>query len=302
MKISKKHINLIAVIAILFILLVATQVEVGTNKGDGELTAMEATSSFMVLEEGMDMAASKTSSFGIMPPGEPELLTDDGATEKKVIQTGTLNVQVENVEASSNAITAGVDALGGFVSESDFGEIGDGSRRGSMTLRVPSKEFKSAIELVKNNTLVVENESTNANDVTERYVDLSARLKNAQATEQAYTQILQKAVSVQDILSVQQALGNIRGQIESLQGQIQYLDNQADMSTIRVIMAEEARVVNPPKTFRPGASVNEAINAVITIAHMAVTAIIWIVIVGAGVGIPLLLLYWIIKRLMRLRK
>ncbi len=301
MNISKKHINLFAVIIILVILLVATQFDVG-DREPGALSTDGMESSFMMFDEDVNTTSAKSSRMGIIPHAEPELLTDDTETDKKIIQTGHVNIQVESVSETIVAITSSTEGLGGFIARSDAGEQTDGTRYGSITVRVPSVEFQRAINNIKSTALVVLNESTNANDVTERYVDLNARLKNAEATETAYTQVLQKAVSVTDILSVQQALGNIRGQIESLQGQIQYLDNQADLSTITVNISEETRLINPPKTFRPGASANEAINTLVLIGHWVVTATIWTVIVGLGVGVPAFILFLIGKSFVKRRK
>lgn len=71
---------------------------------------------------------------------------------------------------------------------------------------------------------------------------MEARLKNMKAEEAQYLIILKKALTIKDILSVQNELGDVRENIERLQGQIQYLGRQTEMSTIVVNITSKADV------------------------------------------------------------
>ncbi len=64
----------------------------------------------------------------------------------------------------------------------------------------------------------VEQESTTSQDVTEQYTDLQARLNNAKATEKQYLALLDKAATVEDMLSIQDSLSRVRTEIEQIQG------------------------------------------------------------------------------------
>ena len=135
---------------------------------------------------------------------------------------------------------------------------------------------------VKELAVVVERETSSAEDVTEQYIDFAARLKNAQAQETRYVEILDVAKTVEEILQIESALGNIRGYIESLQGQLNYLDSLTGFSTITISLSEEPIITIGGKEFRPGTSAKEAAQAVVAIAQWLVIAIIWILIVGVG--------------------
>ena len=141
--------------------------------------------------------------------------------------------------------------------------------------------------------LVVTSESVNSDDVTEQYIDLAARLKNAQLQETRYVEILQTAKTVEEMIQVETALANVRSTIESLTGQIQYLDSQTNFSTITITLSEEPVITVGGKEFRPGTTIKEAAQAVVALAQWLVEAVIWTVIVGVGVGIPLLLFGWL---------
>ena len=111
------------------------------------------------------------------------------------------------------------------------------------------------------------------------------------------------ATTVEEILQIENALASVRGYIESLTGQIQYLDSQADFSTITVSLDEEPIITIGGKEFRPGTTVKLAAQAVVSLAQWFVEAVIWVVIVGIGIGVPLALIGWLgWKGIVRLKK
>lgn len=216
--------------------------------------------------------------------------------DQKIIKTGSLDLVVDEVPDAVASITNIATSVGGFVQRSSVNETPDGVRFGSVTIRVPSKDFESSMAEVKSLATLVENESASGRDVTEEFTDLQARLKNAQAQEEAYIRVLDQAVTVKDILAVQEKLGTIRSQIESLEGRIQYLENVTSFSTITVSLSEEVSITLPTDEFRPLASIKEAAQALVAIGQTVIVGLIWIVIVGGGIVIPIGLIVWGIVR------
>jgi hypothetical protein len=86
----------------------------------------------------------------------------------------------------------------------------------------------------------VDRESTEVHDVTREYVDLDARLRNAQAEEVQYLQILKRATSIKDTLDVTEKLSDVRGRIEQLQGEMKFLIAQIDMSSLEISLRAES--------------------------------------------------------------
>ncbi|NQV90274.1 DUF4349 domain-containing protein [Candidatus Uhrbacteria bacterium] len=230
-----------------------------------------------------------------MPP--QELLYNEviaAEIDQKIIKTGTLDLIVDHADESLTSVTTLVEGTEGYVQSSSILEHTDGTKSGYITVRIPSEQFESTLEKLKLMALVVERETTSADDVTEQYIDLSARLKNAQLQEARYVEILDVANTVEDILNIERALGDIRGYIESLTGQLQYLDNVTGFSTITITLSEEPVLTIGGKEFRPGTSVKEAAQAVVAIAQWLVVTLIWIVIIGIGIGLPLFFLGWLV--------
>ena len=243
----------------------------------------------------------------MMPP-QPYPTGGQTAAEvdQKIIKNGSLRLTVDRVTDALGRVTAIATARGGFVQQSSSSERGDGKHEGSISLRVPAKEFDATMADVKAIATVVNFESASGQDVTEQYTDLQAQLRNARAQEEEYLRIMKKADTVEDILKVQERLGYVRGQIESLEGRVKYLENVTSFSTITASLSEEPEITVPTKEFRPGAILKEAVQTLIVLGQKTVAAAIWLAIVGGGVGLPLLILALIVvavvKRKMRAPK
>ncbi len=108
----------------------------------------------------------------------------------------------------------------------------------SVTLQVPSAAFDETLNRVHKLAGVrVENENSTSQDVTEEYVDLQAQLTNLKATETDLRRLLDKATTVNEILTVQRELTTVRGQIDQHQGRINYLDKRTTMSSLTFSIA-----------------------------------------------------------------
>ncbi len=163
-------------------------------------------------------------------------------TQRKIIKNGSLSLLVKKIEDSVQSIQSLTKTFGGFVTSSQVYENSAGMKSGTITIRFPADRFEEAMAAIKNFAVKVEREDVNAQDVTEKFIDLEARLRNLEAQEIQYLEIMKRAFNVNDILQVQQRLGDARGQIEQIQGQIQFLSRQVDMSTITISMISEADV------------------------------------------------------------
>ena len=93
------------------------------------------------------------------------------------------------------------------------------SRAGSITCLVPVGRCPGAVARVRD-LGTVQNLVISGQDVSAQYVDLQARLKNAEAQRDAMLALLAQAKTVPDIIAVQTQLGNITAQFEQRQGQL----------------------------------------------------------------------------------
>jgi hypothetical protein len=221
--------------------------------------------------------------------------------DQRIIKTADLLIGVDGVEAKTQEIITLASGRGGFVQSSTILEDAEGYKSGYVTVRVLSDTFESTVTAIKDIAVRVDRESITGQDVTEQYTDLDARLRSAQAQEEQYLLILEKAETVQDILAVQSYLQNIRYEVESLQGQLDSLGNQTEYSTISVTLQEEVHVQLPTEKFDLARDVKLALKYVVVLAQSALTFVIWLVIVGGAVIIPLglilALVAWVVRKI-----
>lgn len=241
--------------------------------------------------ETSDSIASTTS----VPPTAPTPTSD-----QRIIKTGSVDMSSHDVNATAAAVASLAEARGGFVQSSSTSDDAVGKTSAFITIRVPVNVFEETISDIKALGVHIYSESSTGEDVTEQYTDVNARLAAAKAQEEQYLVILKDAKSVGDVLAVQEHLAQVRSDIESLQGQITYLANRTNLATINVTISEEPTAATASNDkFDPTRDANSAIATVITLAQHVLSALIWIAIVGAAVGIPvaiIALIIWLIAR------
>ena len=160
---------------------------------------------------------------------------------------------------------------GGYIAHSEIYED-----RAYVTLRIPSDNFTNALDSISQIGQVISTQIS-TEDVTEQYIDLKARLRNAQREEERLLEILEKANTVEDILKVESFLKSVREEIERLQAQITYLERRVEYSTITVSIQEEF-TRPPPKpqwpVFDPTGAIINGIKYMYTLIYIAITLLI----------------------------
>ena len=144
---------------------------------------------------------------------------------RKVVYTGRFNVAVGDVAASIQATKARADKLGGYMLRMTVNTI---------VIRVPAEKFDAAVEAIARMGMVIDKDVT-AQDVTDQYLDLEMRLKNAKAAQQKLLALLEKAQAVSDTLEIEKELQRITTDIERLEGQIKKLTHEVAFSMLTVL-------------------------------------------------------------------
>lgn len=241
--------------------------------------------------------------------GAPDVLAGVSA-ERMIIRTGNLALVVEDTAAAMQRIKSIVEELDGYVASSNAYHDGE-QLRGTMTVRVPATQFDQALERFKSLAVRVQNESTGGQDVTEEYTDLSARLRNLEATEKELLELLtsvrQRTGKAEDILAVYRELTNIRAQIEQLKGRMQYLERMTALATIEIQLIPyelQKPIVEP--AWNPSVTWRNATRALVDAFRFIVDALIWIIVVALPIliiiGLPIFVVVWLIRRLVRRKK
>lgn len=159
-------------------------------------------------------------------------------TARMIIRTAELFCEVENFEAAASRMRALAEESGGYLVSAQTSVRDDNRKSGMLTLRVPADKFETTLAALKKLVKKVESENLSGNDVTEEFYDLTARLENKRRAEQRFLEILKTANKTSEILEVEQALVNVREEIERLEGRQRYLSDQVALSTITVQLYE----------------------------------------------------------------
>lgn len=218
----------------------------------------------------------------------------------RVIKTGSVDMTSENVSETVTAISSLSEAKGGYVQSSSTNNDEIDRTFSYVTIRVPVSTFEETMSEIKTFGAHINSESVSGEDVTEQYTDINARLTAAKAQEAQYLIILESAETVGEVLAVEEHLASVRADIESFQGQINYLESRTDLATISVTISEETTATTGTNgKFDPIRDANSALALVILLGQHALSAAIWILIVGAAIGIPVAMIfgmYWLVAR------
>lgn len=227
------------------------------------------------------------------------------ADQPLIIYTGTMELEVDDLQASIDQATTVVAGLGGHVESSTQSNAGD-KKTASVTYRIPAERWTEALDALRGVGQKLVSLTTNSSDVTAQVIDLDARIANLQASETALQAIMQKATTISDVLKVQNQLSSVRGDIESMTAQRDHLANQAALATLTVtfdVPVPATTVASGGWDF--GAEVDNAVASLVRVGQWLASVIIWLVIVFLPVAIPLLVLFlvalWLVRRVARRR-
>ena len=176
--------------------------------------------------------ASGASQASALPDTSAQIL------DRMVIRTAQLTVEVTDMEQGLAQARAIASRGGGFVSASNthIERVNDQDRMvADLTLQVRSDAADASLSDLRALGKVT-SETSGSQDVTDEYVDLDSNLRNLQASEAAILKLMDRATQIQDIVSLERELTNIRGQIERIQGRKKYLERRTDMATITLAL------------------------------------------------------------------
>lgn len=223
---------------------------------------------------------------GAAGPGElsiPQAFDPDRA----LILSARVALRADDPWLVSDEVQAIAIALGGDVM--GLQQSGSGQERHAfLTVRVPDERFNDALRRIRGiEGAEIDSSSIEAQDVTEQFVDLKARLVAKQAEEQRYLALLARAEQIEDILRIDQALSQVRTQIEQLTGQINSIEQRTTYSTIVVSVTPGAVAPADPRAYDPARTFAAAIAALTSLFRVVADVAIWALVFG---WIPLLAL------------
>ena len=249
---------------------------------------------------GGNQAQARPPAFQTAPSadGLAAVTGEQGTDVSKIIRDGSMSIQVPKDDFSKGfaAATRIAQNNGGFVLSSQT----RGQRRGTLVLRIPAKRFDDAMVALRA-IGVVQAQSITGKDVTAQYIDLKARLENAIGQRTVLRNLMAQATTIQETITVQNRLSQVELEVEQIQGQLNFIDDQVAEATVRVELHEEdaaqlqqTDVVENPSL---GSAWDRSIQGFLNVVSA--------VVIGLGYLLPLAalgLIVWLITAAVRRRR
>ena len=187
----------------------------------------------------MDMVAA-TKEEAAPPTNQPNPVpskTTDTTIQRMLTKEGTLRWETSDVEKTHAAILAQANKYNAYVSN-DNQTRDDYQTTTRMELRIPSDKFDEFISGIEKDVTKFDEKRIEVLDVTEEYIDISARMKTKKELEQHYYDLLKQTKNVAEVLLVEEQLNTVRADIESAEGRLKYLKDKVNMSTLHLTFYE----------------------------------------------------------------
>ena len=209
-----------------------------TAGSSAEMKEMETADEIAVEEEAYEEAGQE----------QPQ-----AQVERKLIRTVELNLETENYDSLMEGLEQEIQRLGGYIEYKDayhgnYNSRSNGyrNRHANITARVPAEkldEFTGKVAEIGNITY----ESESVEDVTLQYVDLSSHKKMLLTEQERLLELLENAGTMEDIITIESRLSEVRYQIESMESQLRTFDNQVDYSTVHIYVEEVEHYTPQPE-------------------------------------------------------
>lgn len=225
-------------------------------------------------------------------PTDPAVVPPaDAGIARKITQDLSLTLEVVTLNDSVSRLSKEVQKQGGYVTFSQQNGS-DNHSSAQMTVKIPADKLNGFRDSLTTWGKVLDQHMI-ANDITNQYYDSQVRVQTLETEEKRYIEILNQAKTVEDVLKIENALGNTRQQIEQLKGQLKLWNNNVEYSTVKIqlvtLESPNLKVKNPWQPISWSTTWRATQDAVLKTISSAWNVLNYLV-VGMGYALPYLLI------------
>jgi len=234
--------------------------------------------------------------FNAPAESAPDPTATDG---RKIIYEADLTLIVDDFAQTEADVPKLVKQYGGYLADVSVDRNQGYQLSGRWKARIPTDRFDAFLDAVSK-LGVPEQRRQTAQDVTEEFVDLEARIANKKRLEERIVELLKESTGkIKDVLEVERELARVRTEIEQMEGRLRYLTNRTALTTVTITAREERDYV-PPQAPTFLARIQQAwrgsLLALRSAGESLIVALVfatpWIVLAAVVLVPPL----WIIRR------
>lgn len=185
----------------------------------------------------------ETADTGVTSENGLEAQVENG---RKLIRTVSLSLETKEFDSALTNLSTKTTELGGYIETSSVNGNSyshHSTRYASYVIRIPADKLNEFVEVVSElGNVTQKNESVE--DVTLRYIDVESHKKALETEQERLLELLSKAENMEEILTIESKLSDIRYEIENYESQLKTMDNQIDYSTVSVYVDEVERVTD----------------------------------------------------------
>jgi len=177
---------------------------------------------------------------GLLNGGLNTISDKPGLTEDKIIKTYYLTIETMDFDNLISRIGSEISRLDGYVEDSNISGkryYGGGARYGTITARVPSDRVDEFITVVGDSANVIHSQASSKN-VSLEYIDTESRIKALKIEQERLYAILEKELKLENIITLESRLSDIRYELQSYESKLRYFDNQVAYSTVTMDIHE----------------------------------------------------------------
>ena len=163
----------------------------------------------------------------------------------KLIRRAELNIQTEQFDQSLEALNQLVNNCGGYFESANL--YGGGrrdayaTRSGEYVVRIPAQQYNLFLSST-GDLGYVNSKTESSEDVGTQYYDTETRLKTQRTKQERLLALLERAETMEDIISLENALSDVEYQIEMYSSDLRRYDALINFSTFRIYLNEVRQI------------------------------------------------------------
>ena len=159
--------------------------------------------------------------------------TPSAVQDRQIIKNASMNLTADAPKDVAEQIKKAATTAGGFIANSSLQDYAGGTQMVALTIRVPAKALDGLMDDIAD-LAKVEAENVSSADVTTEYIDLEARVAAMQSSVDRLDDLLKQTGNLTQLMQVESERANRQAELDSLRGQLKYLSEQVDLSTLEV--------------------------------------------------------------------
>lgn len=232
-------------------------------------------------------------------------------SDRKLVRSVFLRVETKEYDEFLVDLQKQIDSLNGYVENmSAFNESWDSNynydynydyssgRNASYTIRIPANSLNTFLKQVGSVVNIVE-KTESVDDVTLNYVDLDSHVRMLKEEQERLLQFLSEASTMEDIITIENRLSEVKYQLESMSSQLRAMDNKVDYATVTLEVKEVVELTPVRELTTTERIVSGFMDSVSDVKHglleffiFVVTHIPYLVLWGLVIGICFVIVYF----------